>query len=154
MAQKVKRKQKKEPSMFSDKIKLNLPAGYSEMVVNRQALNKVHSDLLLGKPCIFFFISDEEMLKLNVQVLNHDFYTDVMTFDYEDDKDIKDNEIMISYDRVKENAKTNEVSFLNELHRVCIHGLLHLAGQNDKSDEEQKKMSSLEDHYLNLYCST
>ena len=154
MALKVRRKPKKEQSMSSDKIELDIPAEYSEIVVDTQALNRIHSDLMLSKPCIFFFISDQEMLQLNVQVLNHDFYTDTITFDYEDDGDIEDNEIMVSYDRVKENAKTNGVSFLNELHRVCIHGLLHLAGQNDKSDEEKKKMSSLEDHYLNLYCST
>ncbi len=140
--------------MSLDKIKIEKPDNLSDLEVNTKALNIIHTKLSLQKPCVLFFISDQEMLKLNQQVLNHDYYTDIITFDYEDDKDIEDNEIMISYDRVKENAKTNGVSFLNELHRVCIHGLLHLGGQNDKSDEEQKKMSSLEDHYLNLYCST
>lgn len=140
--------------MFSDRIIIEKPVKGLDVQINTAALEKIHKDLSIKKPCVFFFISDAEMLSLNNQVLKHDYYTDIITFSYEDDKDIEENEITISYDRVKENAQFNQVSFFNEVHRVCIHGLLHLAGQNDKTPEEQKKMSSLEDHYLSLYCST
>ena len=70
------------------------------------------------------------------------------------DLDVENNEVLISWDRVVENAKTFNDSLKNELHRVCIHGLLHLAGHNDHSDKEKQKMRALEDMYINLYCST
>ena len=81
-------------------------------------------------------------------------YADTITFEYEEDDDVENNEILISWDRVVENAKTFNDSFKNEIHRVCIHGLLHLAGHNDRSDKEKQKMRVLEDKYINLYCST
>jgi len=113
-----------------------------------------HADLGIKKPVIYYFVSDDEMLRVNKENLGHDTYTDIITFDYEEDKDIEHNEVLISWDRVLDNAKTFKKSIKNELHRVCIHGLLHLAGHNDRSNKEKQKMRSLEDKYLNLYCST
>ena len=118
------------------------------------SLVSTHADLEIKKPVIYYFVSDDEMLRVNKENLGHDTYTDIITFDYEEDKDIEHNEVLISWDRVLDNAKTFKKSIKNELHRVCIHGLLHLAGHNDRSNKEKQKMRSLEDKYLNLYCST
>ena len=118
------------------------------------SLVSTHADLGIKKPVIYYFVSDDEMLRVNKENLGHDTYTDIITFDYEEDTDIEHNEVLISWDRVLDNAKTFKKSIKNELHRVCIHGLLHLAGHNDRSNKEKQKMRSLEDKYLNLYCST
>ena len=118
------------------------------------SLVSTHADLGIKKPVIYYFVSDDEMLGVNKENLGHDTYTDIITFDYEEDTDIEHNEVLISWDRVLDNAKAFKKSIKNELHRVCIHGLLHLAGHNDQSNKEKQKMRSLEDKYLNLYCST
>lgn len=118
------------------------------------SLVSTHADLGIRKPVIYYFVKDDEMLRVNKENLGHDTYTDIITFDYEKDTDIEHNEVLISWDRVLDNAKTFKKSIKNELHRVCIHGLLHLAGHNDRSNKEKQKMRALEDKYLNLYCST
>lgn len=118
------------------------------------SLVSTHADLGIKKPVIYYFVRDDEMLRVNKENLGHDTYTDIITFDYEEDIDIEHNEVLISWDRVLDNAKTFKKSIKNELHRVCIHGLLHLAGHNDRSNKEKQKMRALEDKYLNLYCST
>ena len=122
--------------------------------ISTLSLVSTHADLEIKKPVIYYFVSDDEMLRVNKENLGHDTYTDIITFDYEEDTDIEYNEVLISWDRVLDNAKTFKKSIKNELHRVCIHGLLHLAGHNDRSNKEKQKMRSLEDKYLNLYCST
>jgi metalloprotein, YbeY/UPF0054 family len=97
---------------------------------------------------------DEELLELNRQTLQHDYYTDIITFDYENDKDIEENEVVISWDRVRENSETFKVNLKQELYRVCFHGLLHLAGFMDKTEQEEKEMREQENMLLDLYCST
>ena len=103
----------------------------------------------------FIFCSDDYLLEVNRSYLQHDYYTDIITFDnreYEDDP--LESDIFISIDRVTENANDHEVAFLRELHRVIIHGVLHLIGWNDKTDEEKQKMRGLETQFLDLHCST
>ncbi|MFI3314257.1 MAG: rRNA maturation RNase YbeY [Rikenellaceae bacterium] len=95
------------------------------------------------------FCSDEQILETNNTYLNHNYYTDIITFDYCDDTHIS-GDLLISIDTVKLNAKDYGVTFLNELHRVILHGVLHLLGQKDKSDKDFKKMKQLEDQYLLL----
>lgn len=97
----------------------------------------------------YIFCSDEYLYKINLEHLNHDTYTDIITFNY-CEEDVLNADIFISIDRVKENANTYNVGFETELHRVIIHGILHLVGYNDKSDEQQKEMTSREDFYLSL----
>lgn len=92
------------------------------------------------------FCSDEFLLRLNKEHLNHDYFTDIITFQYEQDP--IEGELYISVDRVKENAQERKIPFLKELHRVIIHGLLHMIGYGDKSTEEQKTIRSKEDYYL------
>ena len=95
----------------------------------------------------YIFSSDEYLLKLNRQYLEHDTYTVIITFDYSTGK-VLSGDIFISIDRVKENALKFKKTFENELHRVMIHGILHLCGFKDKTDAESKEMRQREDHYL------
>lgn len=93
------------------------------------------------------FTSDEYLLDINKQYLNHDFYTDVVAFDYSDQNFVS-GDVFISIDRVGENAKKYSQSFEQELYRVIIHGILHLCGYNDKTDEQKQAMRTKEDAYL------
>lgn len=99
------------------------------------------------------FCSDEYLLEMNKTHLDHDYYTDIITFDYTDNQ-IVSGDLFISIDRVRENALDFNVSFNHELHRVMIHGLLHLCGYKDKSDDEEKLMRSKENDALSLISFT
>jgi len=97
----------------------------------------------------YIFCDDEYLIKINVEFLNHDTYTDIITFDYcVGDELISD--IYISTERVAENAKEYNEPFENELHRVLIHGLLHLCGYKDKTEDEANLMREKENYYLSL----
>lgn len=97
----------------------------------------------------FIFCSDPYLLKINEEYLNHDTYTDIITFNYVEGNNIS-GDIFISIDRVKENAKSFEVSFEKELARVLIHGILHLIGYDDDNEESTAEIRSKEDFYLAL----
>ena len=97
---------------------------------------------------LFVFCNDDYLLEKNIQFLNHHTLTDVITFDYCEDKKIS-GDILISIDRVIENAKLFNVTFLKELDRVMVHGLLHLLGYNDKTKKDSKLMRIKEDFYIN-----
>jgi rRNA maturation RNase YbeY len=99
------------------------------------------------------FCSDEYLLEMNRTHLNHDFYTDIITFDYTDNQ-IVSGDLFISIDRVRDNANDFIVSFEHELHRVIIHGILHLCGYKDKSDDEEKLMRSKENVALAMISFT
>lgn len=99
------------------------------------------------------FCSDDYLLEINQQHLSHDYYTDIITFDYCWDNYVS-GDLFISVERVRENAETFSRSFLNELHRVIIHGVLHLCGYGDKSDEDEKIMRKKEDESLLIIGST
>ena len=102
----------------------------------------------VGKLC-FIFCTDEYLLEKNIQFLEHDTYTDIITFDY-CEGNIISGDIFVSVERVTENANKFGVNFENELDRVIIHGILHLAGYKDKSKEEANSMREKEDFYLSL----
>tara|TARA_Y100000766_G_scaffold142228_1_gene122320 strand:+ start:3569 stop:4000 length:432 start_codon:yes stop_codon:yes gene_type:complete len=97
----------------------------------------------------FIFCSDEYLHKINLKHLNHDTLTDIITFDYCENSVIN-GDLYISIERVKENAKLYDNSIEKELHRVMIHGIMHLCGYNDKTTEDQNVMSAKEEFYLNL----
>lgn len=101
----------------------------------------------------YIFVSDEELFKTNLQFLNHDTYTDIITFDLSDDEDSIFGEIYISIDRVLDNAKRFEVSILDELLRVISHGLLHLIGYDDKTKAKKTIMTEQENICIQLYHS-
>lgn len=100
----------------------------------------------------YIFCDDEYLLKLNVEFLEHDTFTDIISFDYTLGKLIS-GDIFISIERVKENAKQFNQSFDNELNRVIIHGILHYLGFKDKTDTEKLKMRCEEDKCLGLFNS-
>ena len=97
----------------------------------------------------FIFTSDLYILKINKEYLDHNYFTDIITFDYREE-DVINGDIFISIDRVRENAETLSLTFQEELHRVIIHGVLHIIGFKDKTPEEELLMRSKEDFYLSL----
>jgi len=97
------------------------------------------------------FCNDEYLLGLNRQFLDHDFYTDILSFPLSGTNQPLVAEIYISVDRVHENARTAKSTIQEELHRVIFHGILHFCGYKDKSDSEIKTMRLIEDKYLKAY---
>lgn len=98
----------------------------------------------------YLFCNDEYLLGVNRQYLDHDTYTDIITFDYVSGG-LVSGDILISIDRVGENAEKFHVPFVEELHRVIVHGVLHLLGQGDKSDSEAAEMRRQEESALALW---
>jgi len=98
----------------------------------------------------YIFCSDESLKEINTQYLRHKTYTDIITFNYSPSEGELEGEIYISVDRVRENAKTYKTDFQTELHRVIIHGVLHLMGFSDKTKTERFVMHEKEDCYLSL----
>ncbi len=96
----------------------------------------------------FIFCSDAYLHNINVEYLNHDTLTDIITFPYSYEP--VESDIFISIDRVKENAKDLSIPFERELHRVMIHGVLHLIGFDDKDKEAKELMTAKEDEYISL----
>ena len=101
----------------------------------------------LGEITIIF-CTDEELLELNKKHLSHDYFTDIITFNYNDGTMLS-GDLFVSTDRILDNAKQLEVPFTEELHRVCYHGVLHLVGYNDKTDADCVLMREKENYYLN-----
>ena len=95
----------------------------------------------------YIFCDDERILEVNNYYLQHDYFTDIITFDYSSGKTIS-GDIFISIDTVKSNAEGLKISFEEELHRVIIHGILHLCGQDDKTTESQAEMTRKENEAL------
>ena len=121
--------------------KLDVEKNIEKLVTNE---NRILGDVN------YILCSDAYMLDINRQYLNHDYYTDVISFDYCEENVIS-GDIFISVDTVADNAKEYGTTFENELERVMIHGVLHFVGYNDKSDEESKTMRAKENQYLSLF---
>jgi probable rRNA maturation factor len=100
----------------------------------------------------YIFCSDKYLLEINKEYLNHDYFTDIITFNY-NERDIISGDIFISLDTVKANAEEYKVTYDNELLRVIIHGILHLVGFNDKTEDQKKEMRHKEDDALNIFDS-
>ncbi|MBN2637586.1 MAG: rRNA maturation RNase YbeY [Bacteroidales bacterium] len=99
----------------------------------------------------YVFCEDEYLLSINQQYLQHDTYTDIITFPLMDENSkVLSGEIYISIERIKDNAEKFQVSLRLELARVLVHGILHLCGYDDHTDEEKRQMRSKEDYYLSL----
>ena len=99
---------------------------------------------------VFILTDDEEILKVNQDYLSHDYFTDIITFEYNTNDEVS-GDVFISLDRIKENAKTYKVTFEEELRRVMVHGVLHLLGYNDKTEKEKAEMRSLENQNLKMF---
>ncbi len=100
----------------------------------------------------YTFCNDEKIIEVNRRFLHHDYYTDIITFDYSTEK-IVSGDLLISLDTVASNAEKFNVRFEEELHRVIIHGVLHLCGEDDKTDEAQTHMTKAENKALELLHS-
>lgn len=98
----------------------------------------------------YYFCSDDKLLEINRERLGHDFYTDIVTFPLTDCETVLSSEFCISTDRIKENAETFGRSYESELHRVIIHGVLHLIGFDDHTEEDEKEMRNQEEKALEL----
>ena len=124
-------------------------------VKNRKKVKSWLSDVIssggkkLGDVSVIL-CSDDYLLEVNNQDLNHNYYTDIITFDYTE-KDVVGGDLFISYDRVKENAKQERVLIQHELRRVMVHGVLHLLGLKDKTKAEAKTMRAAEDVALKMF---
>jgi rRNA maturation RNase YbeY len=101
----------------------------------------------------YYFCSDDKLLEINRERLSHDFYTDIVTFPLTDCETVLSSEFCISTDRIKENAETFGRSYESELHRVIIHGVLHLIGFDDHTEEDEKEMREKEEESLKLLFS-
>ena len=108
-----------------------------------QMFNKEQGDITI------VFCSDVYILEMNRSHLNHDYYTDIITFDY-CEGDLVSGDLFISLDTVLSNSIELETSFIDEIHRVCVHGLLHLLGFKDKTDDDEKEMRRQEDIMLSI----
>jgi len=127
------------PFQFSDNTRTS---AWVTQIINQE--RRVLGDLN------FIFCSDPHLRQLNLTYLNHDTFTDIITFDNSEAVEQISGDIFISVDRVKENAESLTTNFEQELYRVIIHGVLHLIGYNDKSIEEKTRMREKEDACLSL----
>jgi|LakMenEpi03Aug12_release.lakeMendotaPanAssembly.Ray.scaffolds.fasta_scaffold454014_2 probable rRNA maturation factor len=140
-------------SFFSNRIKFKLE---NKSKVIKWLNETAHQENAAITELSYVFCSDRYLHKINIDFLNHDTLTDIITFDYcppplKNKPKIIIGEIYISIPRVIENSKKFNCSFDNELHRVIIHGFLHLCGYKDKSKLESKVMRAKEDFYLENY---
>ena len=101
----------------------------------------------------YYFCSDEKLLEINRERLGHDFYTDIVTFPLTGCETVLSSEFCLSLDRIKENAETFGRSYESELHRVIIHGVLHLIGFDDHTEEDEKTMREKEEEALDILFS-
>lgn len=130
---------------FSEEIDFNLK---NSNEVSAWILQTIHAEKGHLGFINFIFCNDAYLLKINQDYLQHDTYTDIITFDYSNTQ--IESDIFISVDRINENASQRNISFHQELHRVMIHGVLHLLGFGDKSTEEKYIMTKKENEYLAL----
>ena len=127
--------------------------GISYKLKHKTAVRKWITDTIIAEgyklnDLTYIFCTDEYLLQINRQYLDHDTYTDIITFDNSEEEKVIFGDIFISIERIRENAGKFNVSETQELHRVLIHGALHLLGYKDKSAADKKKMTSKEDFYL------
>lgn len=138
---------------YSDKITFN-DVDLNSNIRNKKVLRTwiIFTILSEKKTCgtiDFNFCSDEKLLEINREYLQHDYYTDIITFDFTE-KDAISGDIYISLDRVKDNSKTLKTIYADELSRVIIHGVLHLCGYKDKTNKQVSLMREKEEYYLSL----
>jgi len=131
---------------------VQIPSFVSKKELKEAVKNLINLEGKALKELSLVFTDDEYLLEVNKQFLNHDYFTDVITFDYSSFPDVS-GDVMISLDRVKDNAISLDQSFELEFYRVVFHGVLHLCGYKDKSEEEATLMRSKEDFYLNRFVS-
>lgn len=131
-------------------------AGRELLLKNKNQVKQFIASIFLAEGKVlgglnYVFCSDDYLLDINQRFLHHDFYTDIITFDLEEEPGIVSGEIYISVDRVLDNSRSLNIPFHTEMLRVLFHGALHLCGYLDKTKSEIEQMRNKEDHYLRLY---
>lgn len=132
-------------------LDIEIPGFDSEFFVSSIKSLIVSEELEAGA-VVIILCNDDYLLELNKKHLNHDYYTDIITFDYSE-KQVVSGDLFISYDRVLENANVFNVDVNYELSRVVYHGILHLCGFKDKTEEDQIIMRQKENYYLDEFVS-
>lgn len=132
---------------FSEDINFSLPNPRKRSLWVKRA---IAGEGFVLKTLNYIFCSDDYLLSVNREYLQHDTYTDIITFNNSDADDAVEADIFISIDRVAENARDRNIPFEEELDRVLIHGVLHLVGYDDKSSAETRLMREKEEAYLSL----
>jgi len=132
-------------SFFTESVNYNLP---QKLKVKKWIKSTIEKEGYQLKELNFIFCSDEYLLSINQQYLNHDTYTDIITFDNSDQEKQIVSDIFISIERVKENAITYKTNEFDEVCRIMIHGTLHLLGYKDKGKTAKTLMTAKEDEYL------
>ncbi len=122
------------------------------LTINKKSIRQKIVDLIISEGKMegeisIIFCTDDYLLKINKDFLNHDYYTDIITFNYVSN-DIISGDLFVSIERVKENAKSFNVKFIEELERVILHGILHLIGYDDKTTEQKEEIRKKENYYL------
>lgn len=137
-------------NFFQEDVQFNLP----EKVKTKRWLKALSAEegYTIGE-LNYIFCSDEYLHKINVDYLDHDTYTDIITFDNSDEDHVLEGDIFISIDRIKENATNQQQEFLDELLRVLSHGLYHLSGYKDKLEQEIAIMRSKENNAISKFKS-
>ena len=130
--------------IFYEDIK---PLKLSKTHINKQVKYLINNEIKEVGIISLIFCSDNYLLDINIKYLNHNYFTDIITFNYVEGELIS-GDLFISIDRVKENALEFETIWIKELYRVIFHGLLHLIGYNDKTEEDKVIMREKEDLYL------
>lgn len=120
-------------------------------LISRWIVDTINDEEFIPGEMSIIFCSDEYLLNINQQYLQHDYFTDIITFEYS--REPISGDLFISIDRIRDNAEEYEVPFEKELYRVIIHGVLHLMGYQDKSPAESDLIRSKENEYLNRLIS-
>lgn len=131
---------------------IKLPSFVSKRDLKQAVKNLVSNEGKHLKDLSLVFTDDDYLLEVNKQYLNHDYFTDVITFDYSDFPEVS-GDVMISLDRVMDNALSMNLPYEHEFYRVVFHGVLHLCGYKDKSKEDVAVMREKEDFYIQRFVS-
>jgi rRNA maturation RNase YbeY len=131
---------------------VKIPSFVSKKDLKEAVKNLAIQEGKVLKDLSLVFTDDDYLLEVNKQYLNHDYFTDVITFDYSSFPEVS-GDVMISLDRVKDNAQSLNQSYELEFYRVVFHGVLHLCGYKDKTDADAKVMRAKEDFYINRFVS-